>query len=204
MYGLTECKRATIMSPDEDVRRPGACGRALPGTEVFAADEAGHRLPPGRTGEIVVRGPHVMAGYWRCPELTEGRFRRAAGLFPQLHTGDYGWLDDDGYLYFSGRHDGLYKERGFRVSATEVEAAAHRVPGVRAAAVLTPATGENGATLIAVTKLKPPHLLAALRDEIEDFKIPRSCLVVDELPVTENGKVDRARLALLAREGADA
>lgn len=201
MYGLTECKRATIMPPDEDARRPGACGRPLPGTEVFAADDTGRRLPPGETGEIVVRGPHVMSGYWRCPELTEMRFRQVAGLFPQLHTGDYGWLDEDGYLYFSGRRDGLYKERGFRVSVTEVEAAAHRVPGVLAAAVLPPAAGRDGATLLAVTELAPPELLAGMRSELEDFKVPRACLIVPELPLTQNGKVDHAELARLAGPG---
>lgn len=198
MYGLTECKRATIMPPDEDARRPGACGRPLPGTEVFAADETGARLPPRQVGEIVIRGPHVMAGYWRCPELTESRFRRVGGLFPQLHTGDYGWLDTDGYLYFSGRRDGLYKERGFRISVTEVEAAAHRVPGVLAAAVLPPAAGRDGATLLAVTELKPSELLTGLRRELEDFKVPDACLIVPELPLTQNGKVDRTELARMA------
>ncbi len=198
MYGLTECKRATIMPPDEDIRRPAACGRALPGTEVFAADDDGSRLPPGEVGEIVVRGPHVMAGYWRSPELTGSRFRQADGLFPQLHTGDYGWLDEDGYLYFCGRRDGLYKERGFRVSVTEVEAAAHRLPGVRAAAVLPPGPDGDGATLIAVTGLTPPELLDGLRRELEDFKVPRACVLVPELPLTENGKVDRAALTRLA------
>ena len=198
MYGLTECKRATIMPPDEDRRRPGACGRPLPGTEVFAADDTGERLPPGEVGEIVVRGPHVMAGYWRCPEMTDQRFRPVAGLFPQLHTGDYGWLDDDGYLYLSGRRDGLYKERGFRVSVTEVEAAAYRIPEIRAAAVVPPGPGRDGATLIAVTELAPPELLLRLRHELEDYKVPADCLVVPELPLTENGKVDRARLIRLA------
>jgi acyl-CoA synthetase (AMP-forming)/AMP-acid ligase II len=209
MYGLSECKRATIMPPDEDLHRRGASGRALPGTEVFAADETGRRLPPGEVGEIVVRGPHVMAGYWRSPELTEQRFRRVAGLFPQLHTGDYGWLDEEGYLYYSGRRDGIYKERGFRISVTEVEAAAYRVPEVRAAAVLPPGPGLGGATLIAVTELAPAELLARLRRELEDFKVPASCVVVPELPWTENGKVDRARLAEqaglagLATDGSD-
>ncbi len=201
MYGLTECKRVTIMPPDEDLRRPGASGRALPGTEVFIAGDAGERLPPGNVGEIVVRGPHVMEGYWRQPELTATRFRRAGGLFPQLHTGDYGWLDEDGYLYFSGRRDSLYKERGFRVSAVEVEMAAHRVPGIQAAAVLPPGPGRDGATLLAVTGLAPHEVLTRLRTELEDFKIPRSCVIAAELPLTENGKVDRAGLAALMKDG---
>lgn len=202
MFGLTECKRATIMPKDEDLRRPGACGRALPGTEVFAVDDRGRRLPPGHVGELVVRGPHVMAGYWRRPALTEQRFRMVDGLFPQLHTGDYGWLDADGYLYYVGRRDDLYKERGTRVSTTEVEAAAHRIAGVTAAAAVPPAAGEETATLLVVTDLSATEVLRRLREQLEEEKIPRRCLVIERLPVTDNGKPDRARLAALAGGGA--
>ncbi|HTZ45352.1 MAG TPA: class I adenylate-forming enzyme family protein [Jatrophihabitans sp.] len=197
MFGLTECKRATIMGKDDDLSRPGACGQALPGTEVFTVDAAGHRQPPGEVGEIVVRGPNVMAGYWRRPELTEQRFPRADGLFPQLRTGDHGWLDDDGYLYFVGRRDDLYKEHGTRISVTEVEAAAHRVPGVEAAAVLPPSAGDYGATLCAVSQLGPEQVLVALRTELDDLKAPRVCHIVPEIPLSANGKVDRAGLAAL-------
>jgi acyl-CoA synthetase (AMP-forming)/AMP-acid ligase II len=200
MYGLTECKRATIMPRDEDLRRPGACGRALPGTEVFVVGAGGERLPAGGLGEVVVRGPNVMAGYWRRPELTAERFRRAEGLFPQLHTGDYGWLDEDGYLYFAGRRDDLYKERGFRVSTVEVEAAAQRVPGVHAAAVVPPADGEEGATLLVEGRLAPHEVLRELHGQIDGAKVPARCLVVSALPLNANGKVERGRLAALAGE----
>lgn len=198
MYGLTECKRATVLAPDGDLRRPGTCGRALPGTEVFTVDDEGVRLPPGEVGEVVVRGPNVMTGYWRRPELTAQRFRRADGLFPELHTGDYGWLDDDGYLYFAGRRDDLYKQSGFRVSATEVEAAAHRVPGIRAAVVLPPADGDQGATLLVESGLRPHEVLRSLRSQLEEVKVPARCVVVAQLPLNANGKVERARLAALA------
>ncbi|MEW2376552.1 class I adenylate-forming enzyme family protein [Micromonospora sp. NPDC047812] len=196
MFGLTECKRAAIMPVDEDLRRPGASGRALPGTEILIVDADGAPVPPGTVGEIVVRGPHVMAGYWRRPELTAQRFPRVEGLFPQLRTGDHGWLDADGYLYFVGRRDDIYKEHGIRVSVTEVEAAAYRIPQVQAAAVLPPRAEDGGdsATLFAVTELTAPEVLAALRTELDEIKTPRTCLVVPEIPLTRNGKVDRAEL----------
>lgn len=195
MFGLTECKRAAIMPKDEDLRRPGACGKALPGTEILVVDPDGTPVPAGEVGEIVVRGPNVMSGYWRRPELTAQRFPRDEGLFPKLRTGDYGRLDTEGYLYFVGRRDDIYKEHGSRVSVTEVEAAAHRVPGVVAAAVLPPLNGHHGATLFAVTTLTSEQVLALLRDQIEDTKAPRVCVVVDEIPLTPNGKVDRKRLS---------
>ncbi|MEV6436597.1 class I adenylate-forming enzyme family protein [Streptomyces anulatus] len=201
MFGLTECKRATIMPPDGDLLRPGSCGLPLPGTEVFTVDDEGNRLPAGETGEITVRGPHVMSGYWRRPELNAQRFPQRDGLFPELRTGDYGRLDEDGYLYFSGRRDDLYKERGFRVSATEVEAAAHRVPEVVSAAVLPP-SGKKSALLVVVTDLEPQAVLERMQDQIEEFKIPRRCVVLDALPLSRNGKVDRKELTALLEERA--
>jgi acyl-CoA synthetase (AMP-forming)/AMP-acid ligase II len=196
MYGLTECKRAAIMPPDGDLERPGSSGIPLPGTEMFVVSDDGERQPPGEIGQFVVRGPHVMAGYWRRPELSAERFPRAEGLFPQLVTGDWGWMDEEGYVYFSGRRDDLYKERGFRVSCTEVEAAACRVAGVDAAAVLPP--GESRTALLAVvTELPEGEVVARMREEIEPFKIPRRCVRLAELPVNGNGKVDRKALAAL-------
>ncbi|MEU5417959.1 AMP-binding protein [Streptomyces sp. NPDC020667] len=196
MYGLTECKRTAIMPPDGDLDRPGSCGLPLPGTEVHVVDDEGNRLPPGETGQFVVRGPHVMAGYWRRPELTAERFFRRDGLFPELRTGDYGWQDQDGYLYFSGRRDDLYKERGFRVSATEVEAAARRVAGVTSAAVLPP-EGDRSALLAVVADISSSEVLDHMREHIEEFKVPRRCVELDILPTNGNGKVDRRALAAL-------
>ncbi|OLF05242.1 AMP-dependent synthetase [Actinophytocola xinjiangensis] len=195
MFGLTECKRATIMPADEDLRRPGACGVALPGTEILILDDHGAPLPPGEIGEIVVRGPHVMAGYWRRPDLTAHRFRLADNLFPQLHTGDYGWLDPDGYLYFDGRRDDLYKSAGYRVSATEVEAAARRIDGVTAAAVVPPGPDRRHPVLFVVTDLPPETVLTRMAEEIEPYKIPPTCRSIPSLPLTTNGKIDREALA---------
>ncbi|WP_410586089.1 class I adenylate-forming enzyme family protein [Amycolatopsis sp. lyj-23] len=199
MFGLTECKRATIMPVDGDLDRPGSSGRALPGTEVFVIDESGARLPAGEVGEIVVRGPNVMAGYWRRPELTAQKFPRVDGLFPELRTGDYGRLDEEGYLYFDGRRDDIYKERGFRVSATEVETAARGVPGVREAAVLVP-KDTRPAWLFVTGELAAEGVLDGMRTRIEEFKIPGSCLRVEALPLTGNGKVDRKALASIVEE----
>ncbi|MFI2213992.1 class I adenylate-forming enzyme family protein [Streptomyces sp. NPDC020141] len=203
MYGLTECKRTAIMPPDGDLTRPGSCGLPLPGTEVFVVGDDGERLPAGEIGQFVVRGPHVMAGYWRRPELTAERFPRAGGLFPELRTGDYGRQDEEGYLYFAGRRDDLYKERGFRLSATEVEAAAARVDGVTSAAVLPP-EGRRAALLAVVADIPAEQVRERMREQIEPFKIPRHCVRLDDLPVNGNGKVDRKRLAALVGRDAPA
>ncbi|KUN76062.1 class I adenylate-forming enzyme family protein [Streptomyces griseoruber] len=198
MFGLTECKRATIMPANGDLARPGSSGRALPGTEVFVVDEKGERLPAGEVGEIVVRGPNVMSGYWRHAELNAQRYPKAEGLFPELRTGDYGRLDEEGYLYVEGRRDDVYKQNGFRVSVIEVETAARRLPAVSTAAVLAPDGSAPARLFVTVTDgLSGAEVLQAMRQVIEEYKIPRTCLVVPELPLTGNGKIDRKALAAL-------
>ncbi|MEV8443337.1 class I adenylate-forming enzyme family protein [Actinosynnema sp. NPDC051121] len=202
MYGLTECKRVSIMPAGEAARRPGSSGRPLPGTVVRVLDPDGAELRPGEVGELVVRGPHVMAGYWRREELTGLRFRPDGAGGRELRTGDYGWLDEDGYVYVQGRRDDVYKERGFRVSTTEIEAAAAEVPGVRLAAVLPPSEDRPRAVLVVAGSVQAGAVLEELRNLIEPFKVPNSCHVLEQLPLSANGKVDRAALAaLLASSG---
>jgi amino acid adenylation domain-containing protein len=197
MYGTTECKRITVLEPGLDQDYPGSVGPALTGTEVLILADDGTPLPTGETGEIVVRGPHVMDGYWRSPELTAERFRRdpATGQVT-LHTGDFGHLDADGHLYVQGRRDDLFKRHGVRMSALEIEAAAVDVPRVRAAGLLPP-TGEGGLAdmvLFVAGDITVPEVLTALADRLEPAKVPLVCHVLPELPLTANGKIDKKRL----------
>jgi len=172
MFGTSECKRISIMPPESDLDRPESVGLPLPGTEVVIMDEDGLPLPAGQTGEIVVGGPHVMAGYWRAREITARTFRRddRTGKV-SLHTGDYGYLDEDGYLYFEGRRDDMFKHKGARVSTIEIEAAALDIPGVRGAVVVPPSAG--GALAICVaTELSPHVVLRELAARLEAAKVP--------------------------------
>ncbi len=200
MFGLTECKRVSVMEPNGDLARPGSVGRPLPGTEVLILDEYGDPLPPGQVGELVVRGEHVMAGYWRSPELTAQRFRRDDFGQPLLFTGDRCRLDEDGYLYFAGRVDDIYKQRGFRVSAAEVVAAALDIPSVAQAAVLLPTDTRDSVLAVSgpadsANALDGNEVLRELRTRIEPQKCPPTCVVLACLPVTSNGKVDHRALA---------
>ncbi|MER6947356.1 AMP-binding protein [Nonomuraea sp. NPDC000554] len=194
MYGVTECKRVTIMEPELDRERPDSVGRPLPGTQVLILGDDGSPLPAGETGEIVVAGPNVMAGYWRAPELTARVYRRdeATGE-TRLHTGDYGFLDEDGYLYFEGRRDDMFKRRGTRMSTTEIEAAAMDIPGIRAAAVLPPGDGHDLAILVEGA-LAPHAVLRELAQRLEPAKVPAVCRVLPFFPLTLNGKNERKEL----------
>lgn len=201
MFGLTECKRVSIMRPSERAHRPGSVGRPLPGTEAFVVDPDGRRLAPNCSGELVVRGPHVMDGYWRAPELTAERFKRDAHGVVELFTGDRCRLDSDGYLYFLGRGDELFKQGGVRMSAVEVEAAAMDVPGVRLAALLLP-TADAPAQLAVAGDVTEEEVLDGLARRLEEVRLPRACHVLPTLPLQPSGKVDKRALAELVMAGA--
>ncbi|MET7737577.1 class I adenylate-forming enzyme family protein [Streptomyces sp. NPDC005402] len=197
MYGISECKRVSILPPDQASLRPESVGRPLPGTTVTILDSDGMAVPPRVVGEIVVDGPHVMDGYWRSSGATARMFRTTPGV-PRfrLHTGDYGYLDEEGYLYFSGRRDEIFKRRGVRMSTLEIEAAAQSVPGVRDAVVLVP-VDENELSLFVTGTARPAMVLAELAARLGLARTPTRCMVLDTMPVTANGKADRQALRTL-------
>lgn len=198
MYGTTECKRISIHDPDGDRVRPGASGLPLSGTRVRVVDGDGNELAAGAAGELVVSGPHVMAGYWNAPELTATAFRPGLDGAPMLFTGDYGWLDLDGYVYVEGRRDSLYKQNGLRVSAQEVEAAALDVAGVENAVLIPPDEARGRpATIVVVGSIDPAVLAEEIRDRLPLQKAPPACRIVPALPLGRSGKVDRRAVAEL-------
>lgn len=198
MYGLTECKRVSILLPSEYDARPTSVGRPLDDTEVVIVDPAtGSPCAPDEVGEIVVRGPHIMAGYRGVPADVDRRFRvwgdrRELALF----SGDLGHLDAEGYLYFDGRHDEVYKVSGFRVSTIEVELAAADVDGVDECVVLPPqATDDQPAVLVTTGSATVAEVRAGLTRRLDAFKVPERIVAVDRLPHNGNGKVDRRAVA---------
>jgi acyl-CoA synthetase (AMP-forming)/AMP-acid ligase II len=196
-FGQTECKRISIMPPEEDLERPDSVGLPLPGTQVMIMDMAGRPVPTGEVGEIVVAGPHIMPGYYRSPEVSADTFRRDEQTgAPRLHTGDYGRLDADGYLYFEGRRDDMFKRKGIRMSTLEIEAAAMDIPGVRSAAALPP-TADRDLALFVESELAPSAVLRELSRRLEPAKVPAICRVVADLPLTLHGKNARQGLALI-------
>lgn len=194
MYGMTECKRISIAQPDADITRPGTVGTALPGTVVEILDQTGSRLPAGNTGQIVVRGPHVMDGYWRDPLNTAHRF----GVDPvtgqrTLMTGDFGFLDKEGNLTVVGRRDEIFKRHAVRISTTEVELAALDINGVQEVAAIPPLP--SGEFLIWVRGTPTAYeVLAGIAERLGPAKTPDRCIHVKELPRSSAGKIDKRRL----------
>jgi long-chain acyl-CoA synthetase len=204
MYGLTECKRCTYLPPDELKRRPSSVGIAIPGTEAYVVDDAGARAKPGETGELVIRGAHVMKGYWENPEATDKALK--PGPFPWekvLHTGDLFRTDNDGFLYFVGRKDDIIKSRGEKVSPKEVENVLFSLPGIREAAVVgvpDPILGMAIKAVVALdagSDLTEQNIVRHCARHLEDFMVPKIVEFRDELPKTDSGKISRRLVGML-------
>ncbi len=208
-YGLTETSPVTHLNPISGERKPGSIGRPFPHTECRIVDaETGTRdLPPGEVGELILRGPQVMAGYWEDPGETALALRD--GWF---YTGDLATRDDDGFYYIVGRKKELIIASGFNVYPREVEEVLHLHPAVDQAVVFGVPEDYRGETVMAVVVPKAgaavsaPELFDFCRRNLAAYKVPKIIEFRQELPKTAVGKVLRRALReeaidRLAREG---
>ncbi|WP_445518651.1 class I adenylate-forming enzyme family protein [Streptomyces sp. NEAU-174] len=200
-YGLTECT-APCASVPPGVRAPvdpvsGTLAVGVPGadTVVRIADEEGRDVPFGEQGEIVVRGPMVVPGYWRRPEAT-------AAALPdgELRTGDIGFMDEGGWLYVVDRKKDMINASGFKVWPREVEDVLYTHPAVREAAVVGKPDTYRGETVKAYVSLRsgaevtPDELSAYCAERLAAYKYPREVEILPELPKTTSGKILRREL----------
>lgn len=201
MYGLTETKRTLYLPPEELDRRPDSVGIAIPGTEVWVEDETGQRLGPNETGELVVRGRHVMRGYWAAREATERRYRPGPIPGERLcYTGDLFRMDEQGFFYFVARKDDIIKSRGEKVAPKEIENVLYKLNGVReAAAVGVPDSTLGQAIKVFVVAdglpLTEMDVLRHCRAHLEDYMLPKYVEFCAELPKTSSGKIKKTDLA---------
>ncbi|MEN6465748.1 MAG: AMP-binding protein [Syntrophaceae bacterium] len=201
MYGLTECKRVSYLPPGDIDRKPESIGRGMPNQELWIVDEQGRRVGPGVIGELVVRGSHVMKGYWSDPEATSRALRPGPHDGERvLYTGDLFRMDEEGYLYFVSRMDDMIKTRGERVSPREVENALHEMEGVAEAAVVPVSDGVLGNAIKAFIVPRPGYaldrkdLVSHCRSLLEDFAVPRYFEIRESLPRSGSGKIDKPAL----------
>ncbi len=201
MYGQTECLRISYLEASEVDARPDSVGRGIPNQQLLVVDGDGHEVPPGEIGELVVRGSHVMRGYWRAPVETAASLRE--GRFPGetvLYTGDLFRRDPDGYLYFVARRDDIIKSKGEKVSPREVENALYCLPEVEEAAVVGVADPILGEAVKAAVVLRAGAQLTARDIQrhcarcLEEFMVPGIVEFHDALPKSDNGKILKASL----------
>lgn len=203
MYGLTECKRVAYLPPELIDAKPASVGVPIPDTEVWLEDENGQRVTrPGQAGELIVRGAHVMVGYWRRPEETARALRpgRHAGE-RELRTGDLFRQDADGHLYFIARKDDLIKTAGERVGPREVENVLYEMDAVREAAVIGVPDETLGSAIKAFLALcegavvSEAEVIQHCQRRLEKFMVPKHVAFVAELPKTGSGKISKQGLA---------
>jgi long-chain acyl-CoA synthetase len=193
-YGLTESAALVSSNPVGRVRG-GSVGLPVPDCEVEIRDPDDRSLPVGEAGEVCVRSPGLMLGYWNAPETTAQAVRDG-----WLHTGDIGRLDEDGYLYIVDRIKDLIIRGGFNVYPRDVEDALLEHPAVAMAAVVGTPSAKHGEEVVAFVSLRagatlePEQLIDWSRERIGGYKYPRQVNVVDAIPLTPVGKIDRKAL----------
>ncbi|AKQ54585.1 acyl-CoA synthetase [Bordetella hinzii] len=194
-YGLTEASPAVALNPLDRQDFNGSVGLPVPSTDISIRDEQGREVAPGQTGEICVRGPQVMRGYWRQPEETAHVFY--PGGF--LRTGDVGYINPEGYLYLVDRKKDMILVSGFNVYPSEVEDVAASCPGVREAAAVGWPDERSGESVRLFVIADDPALtekavIDHCRRYLTGYKVPRHVVFRKELPRSNVGKILRRAL----------
>jgi malonyl-CoA/methylmalonyl-CoA synthetase len=191
-YGMSETVML-VSNPYAGERRGGTVGFPLPGVQLRVRGDDGQDVPTGEIGGIQVKGPGVFRGYWRMPEKTKEEFT-ADGFFK---TGDVGRIDERGYVTIVGRSKDLIISGGYNVYPAEIEGYLNDMPGVAESAVVGVPHPDFGEVGVAIVIPKPgadldsDQLIATLKSQLANFKIPKRCFVVRELPRNTMGKVQK-------------
>jgi long-chain acyl-CoA synthetase len=194
-WGLTETSPAACINPFGAHDFNGSIGLPIPSTEISIRNDAGDALPVGEIGEICVRGPQVMLGYWQRPEETE-KVMLPGGW---LRTGDIGRMDSEGYVYIEDRKKDLILVSGFNVYPNEVESVAATHPGILEVAAVAQPSEHSGEVVALFVVKKDPNLteqdvIEHCRKYLTGYKVPKAVYFRDALPKTNVGKILRRAL----------
>lgn len=199
LYGLTEAAPGvSILKPDDPPEKITSVGKPMKHVTVKIVDDEGKQLPPGETGEIVCRGPNLMKGYYNDLPLTQAVLRDG-----WLYTGDTGRMDQDGYLYLTGRRKELILRGGENIYPSEVEAVLHQHPGIKEAAVIGVSDEYWGETVKALVVPKPgatlreEEIITFCTSQLAHYKRPESVTIISSLPKNAAGKVMKSHLGTL-------
>jgi long-chain acyl-CoA synthetase len=199
-YGLSEASPVVALNPIRGPWKSGSIGRAIPDVEITVQDEEGKQLAVGETGEICVRGPNVMLGYWNQPDETTRSIRDG-----WLLTGDVGHGDADGYFFITDRKKDMLLVNGINVYPREIEEIIYRFAGVKEAAVIGVPDARRGEQPVAFVSAKEGATLDAkaiqqfVRERLADYKVPKQVNVMPALPRNATGKILKTELRKLAK-----
>jgi long-chain acyl-CoA synthetase len=193
-YGLSESTCRSTFNPPDERRRPGSCGMAI-GNEMKVFDETDREVPDGELGEIVMRGPNILKGYYKNKEATAQAFRN--GWF---HTGDIGYKDADGFFYIVDRKSDMIIRGGENIYPREIDELLYKHPAVSAAATIgvpDPLYGEEVAAFIVLkdgARATEEEIIAFCREHLADYKCPKSVHFVKDIPKGPTGKLLKREL----------
>jgi len=210
-YSLTEAQMAVVANPVRGEKKIGSVGMPLPDVHVHIVDAEDGKtpVPQGEVGEIVVRAPQLMQGYWQKPEETREMIRTSVRGERLLYTGDLGYLDEDGYLFIVDRKKDLIKTCGFQVWPREIEEVISAHPAVAEVGVVGQPDNMRGETVKAWIVLRAGHtatgaeIKAFCRDRLAPYKVPAKYEFVQDLPKTQIGKVLRRVLRQQSSESVE-
>jgi fatty-acyl-CoA synthase len=192
IFGQTEASTITFLSPDDAVLKIGSVGLPVFHGEVRIVDKKGKDVSPGEVGEIIIKGPTLMSGYWKRPELTAETIRDG-----WLYTGDLARTDEEGYVYIVDREKDMYISGGENVYPAEIEKVLHTHPKIFDAGIVgvpDEKWGEVGKAFI-VLKLGETmgsgEILEFLKGKVAKYKIPKFVEFIEELPKTASGKIQK-------------
>jgi len=201
-YGLSEASPVVSVNPPRGPAQAGTIGVPIPGVEVTVQDDAGNLLPDGTDGELCVRGGNVMLGYWNAPAKTAEAIRDG-----WLLTGDIGHRRPDGWFVITDRKKDMLKPNGLNVYPREFEEVVYKFPGIREAAVVGEPCDRRGERPVAFVSLDEGAafdeavLIAFLREQLADYKVPRRAVVLTALPRNATGKILKTALRELLAAG---
>lgn len=193
--GPTECSPVTCVNPLDGVRKPGSVGLPVPDVEICILDDDGGRVADGQIGEICVRGPNVMKGYWNLPDATAETF-----CDDWLRTGDLGYLDDDGYIFMVDRKKDMVIVNGMNVYPRMIEEVLYTHPAVLEAAVVGEPHASHGEIVVAYLVARDDAILddralrSFCREQLGQHQMPRRFEIRDALPKNATGKILKREL----------
>lgn len=206
MYGLTECYRCSFLKPSSFQRKKGSIGKAIPGCEIMIVNENNKLCQVGEIGQLVFRGPTVGKGYLNCPEETRLVFRKNPfnSLYSEtvIYSGDYAYVDDDGYYYFVGRKDGQLKKNGYRFNVQTIENEIYRCKDVIECCILSKKNKNNEDDLYLFIKAENKQNTDDLKKKIylevinnmPNYMHPQRIIFLDEIPKQYNSKYSYVEL----------
>jgi len=203
-YGLSEGTCASSVNPLGGKRKVGSIGLPYEEQPMKIVDDNDNEVPPGTVGQIVVKGPNVMKGYYNNPEATAATLKDG-----WLHTGDLGYVDDEGYFFIVGRKKEMIIRGGENIYPKEIEEVVYRHPAIREATVVglpDEVWGEEVTAFIALrdqASLTEEDLIHYCKEHLADYKCPRKVFFVDDLPKTATGKIQKNKVVqrFLAERG---